>query len=310
MSELAISQEQVGGRDGLLRAMLASLRDYWTRAEVYQKFAYATGFLLIGSAVFHTIVLVVTGGTLEGDLSWRKPILFGEAFGLTVVSVAWVMTFLPKRPRLGWLLLGTLSVANFGEVFWVSIQQWRGVPSHFNTTTTFDALAFFGAGALILFAATVIIVVTVLTFFSLQAPSGLVLAIRTGMLLLVATQFFGLVMILVSGHTFGAAGDMKVPHGLSLHGIQVLPVLAWLLLFTPWSESRRTRAVALAAAGYTGLVTASAVQTYSGRAPLDLTLPVALILGLSVASVAAAFAIALIGLMQNGSPGPPEPVTT
>lgn len=43
---------------------------------------------------------------------------------------------------LGWLLAGALSLANTGEVFCVALQQWRGVPSHFNNSTPFDAAVF------------------------------------------------------------------------------------------------------------------------------------------------------------------------
>ena len=89
---------------------------------------------------------------------------------------------------------------------------------------------------------------------------------------------------------------MKVPHALTLHGAQVLPVLAWLLLFTTWSESRRTRAVMLATGGYTGLVAISAFQTFSGLAPFDLSLVAALVLGISAIGLISAYAAALIGL--------------
>ena len=137
-------------RAGLARAIVATLRGYWTHAESYQKFLYVIGGLLVASAVFHLAVLLVTGGSWQGSVSWRKPILFGEAFGLTCVSVAWIMTFLPKRALSGWLLAGTFGLANSGEVIWVSMQQWRGVPSHFNFETAFDAAAFnVGGGGLI-----------------------------------------------------------------------------------------------------------------------------------------------------------------
>lgn len=172
----------------LVRAMLGSVRGYWVRAESYQKFLYFIGALLLASAVFHTGVLIATGGSLEGPVSWRKPILFGEAFGLTALSVAWVMTFLPRYRIRGWLLAGTLGVANFGEVFWVSMQQWRGVPSHFNLATPFDAAAFTAAGGLIFFTATVITIVTLWTFLSLQAPRSFAWAIRAGMVLLIFSQ--------------------------------------------------------------------------------------------------------------------------
>lgn len=124
MQEVILPEGSVTNLGMLLRALGSSLRRYWTQAENYQKFAYLVGGVLIGSAVFHTGVLIATGGSLEGPLSWRKPILFGEAFGLTAISIAWVMTFLPKRRVIGWLLMGALGLANFGEVFWVSLQQY------------------------------------------------------------------------------------------------------------------------------------------------------------------------------------------
>lgn len=55
--------------DATLRMMPATIRSYWTQAEGYQKFLYWTGTLLIVSAVFHTGVLLVTGGSLEGPVS-------------------------------------------------------------------------------------------------------------------------------------------------------------------------------------------------------------------------------------------------
>ena len=298
----------------LIQAMRGSLRGYWAQAGGYQKFLYFVGFLLLASAVFHGVVLVVAGGSLEGDVSWRKPILFGEAFGLTAVSVAWFMTFLPKKRVRGWLLLGALAVANFVEVFWVSMQQWRGVPSHFNFSTPFDAALFNANGVMIGFTVTVIAIVAIWSLFSLQAPPSLAWAIRASMALLVVAQIFGILIIAKvidfqtgefisegtrSAYIFGEAGDMKVPHALTLHAAQVLPMLAWLLLFTNWSEIRRTQAVIVAAAGYTGLVAVSAFQTFSGVAPFDLSLVAALVFGISAVGLIVAYAAALIGLQRT-----------
>ena len=279
--------------------MLVSMRAYWREAQSYQKFLYLVGFMLLVSAVFHAGVLIVTGGSLEGDVSWRKPILFGESFGFTAVSIAWVMTFLPKWRVVGWLLSGALGLANLGEVFLVAMQQWRGVPSHFNNSTSFDEVVFATMGILIVFTGVVILLVTFLTFFALQAPQSISSAIRMGMLLLVAGQVFGIPMIRLNSHTFGAAGAMRVPHALALHGAQVLPLLAWLLLFTNWSEIKRTRTVILGAGGYLGLVAVSALQTFSGRAPFDLTLTPAVALGICATLLVGAYAAALSGIQTK-----------
>ncbi len=276
--------------------MLTTLRGYWKQAQSYQKFLYPAGLLLLASALFHTGALIVTGGSLQGDISWRKPILFGESFGLTCLSVGWIMTFLPKRHFLGWVLSGTLGLANVGEVFLVALQQWRGVPSHFNNSTPFDSAVFLVMGLLILFTGIVTVAVTLLTFFALDAPPSLAWGIRLGMVLLVVGQIFGVPMIARGGHTFGAAGAMKIPHALALHGAQVLPMLAWLLLFTPWSETRRSRAILVAAAGYAGLVILSAFQVLTGRAPFDLNLLTALGLGICTLLLVGAYAVALIAL--------------
>jgi hypothetical protein len=318
MSEDMAPQSGTKNLRGVTRAMLTTLPRYWTDAEGYQKFAYAIGALLIFSAVFHTGVLVVTRGSLEGDVSWRKPILFGEAFGLTVLSVSWFMSFLPRKRVAGWLLLGVLGVANFEEVLWVSLQQWRGVPSHFNFNTPFDAALFNTNGVMIGFAAIVITIVAIWSFFSLRAPASLAWAIRAGMALLVVAQIIGILMLqngipkvidfetgefisegTRSAHIFGEAGDMKVPHALTLHAAQVLPVLAWLLLFTNWSETRRMRTVIVAAAGYTGLVIVSVFQTFSGLAPFDLSFLAALVFGISAFGLIVAYTAALIGLHRT-----------
>ncbi len=50
------------------------------------------------------------------------------------------------------------------------------------------------------------------------------------------------------------------------------------------------------AAGYTALVAASAFQAFHGLAPLDLSVPCALVLGASAALLAASYAIALRGI--------------
>jgi hypothetical protein len=35
-------------------------------------------------------VLVVTGGSWEGPVSWRKPMSFGLSFGVTLATIGWV----------------------------------------------------------------------------------------------------------------------------------------------------------------------------------------------------------------------------
>jgi len=318
MSEIVFPKKDVETLRDLVRSMLSTLRGYWTHAESYQKFLYFISAILIVSGIFHLGVIIATGGSWEGPVSWRKPIVFGFSGGVSCLSIAWIMTFLPKRRVGGWLLSGILGISMLVEVSLVTMQRWRGVPSHFNFSTTFDATVFTAMGTLIIFVGIVIVVVMFWSFFSLKTSPSMAWAIRVGLIVLVISQVFGNLIIqngipkvmdfetgefisegLSSTNIFGSSGLMKLPHSLSLHAVQVLPVLAWLLIFTNWSEGQRTRTVMVAIAGYSGLVMASAFQTFSGLAPFEMQLLVVLVIGVSSIGVLGAYIAALTGLRRS-----------
>lgn len=277
------------GREERWPIMRTILRSYWNDAAWYQKFAYAVAALLIASGIFHAIVLLITGGPWEGPLSWRKAISFGLSFGLTTLSLTWVTHFLPKRRVLMGVLLTALGIAMFVEVFLTTMQVWRGVPSHFNFGTRFDAAVFVWMGIMIAVVGVVVLAITVMSFRSLDAPRSLAWAIRAGLLFLIVGQAVGGLMIrngnakvfdpqtrqfvlarVAGTSTYGEAGNMKSSHAVSLHAIQVLPVLAWLLTFTHHSERTRARLVLVATLGYLALTAVAVAQTFSGRAPTQL----------------------------------------
>jgi hypothetical protein len=269
-----------------------------------QRFLSLVGAILVASGVFHFGVFLVDGGPWGGPLSWRKPVTFGISFGVTALAVAWIAGFLDLRRQAGWLLLGSLGVASALEVAWVTLQAWRGVPSHFAREGVDEAL-FIAAGISIAVVGVALVVVTVLAFRRLVAPPSMALAIRVGLILLLVGQGLGGAIIAngtvidrppleVDLAVFGSAGAMKVPHAAALHAVQVLPVLAWLLARTQPSERRRTQVVAIGALGYGALVAASTVQTFSGRGPLDLSLLGALLAVAGVSVLAASFAVALV----------------
>jgi len=188
------------------------------------------------------------------------------------------------------------------------MQKWRDVPSHFNRETPFDGAVFAWMGFMIMFVGLVIMMLMLWSFFSLKISPSMAWAIRVGLILLVFGQVFG-VLIIVNGVSpatnyetasiFGAAGRLKVPHAVTLHALQVLPILAWLLLFTNWPESRRTKAVIVAAVGYIGLALVSALQTFGGLAPIDLNLLTAFLLGISVIGIVSAYMASLRALRQT-----------
>ena len=241
----------------------------FTAVPAYQRVAYYCGALLVLSGLFHVGVFLADGGSWEGPLSWRKPIVFGLSFGVTVVTLAWMLGFLHPRRAVAWIVVSVLAVASIGEVALISLQTWRGVPSHFNESTAFDERVFSLMGALVTVLVVLTVLITVWSLFRLDAPPSLALAIRAGLVLMIVGQAVGVQMIVEGGSTFGASGALKVPHALTLHAIQILPALALLLLLSDSVERRRVRVVAVGIGGYAVLIAATMLQTYGGRAPLD-----------------------------------------
>lgn len=278
----------------------------FTGVPAWQRFAYWCAALLVLAGLFHVGVFLSDGGPWEGPLSWRKPIVFGLSFGVTVATLAWVLGFLHPRRAVAWVVVGVLAVASVGEVALISLQTWRGVPSHFNNSTPFDETVFSLMGMLVTVLVVLTVLVTVWSFFRLDAPAGLALAIRAGLVLMLVGQAVGVQMILEGGNTFGTAGALKVPHALTLHAVQVLPALALLLLLSDSAERDRVRVVRVGIGGYAVLIAATLLQTYGGRAPLDPGPGVILLALVGVALLATSWLVAVrrLGSALHRSPDP------
>jgi len=252
----------------------ASLGSFWSDAHGIGRLGYLVGAALIASGVIHGLILIVGGGSWEGPLSLRKPTTFGLSFGLTLLTIVWVSSFLRLGERTRKILLGGFIAACTLETALVTLQAWRGVPSHFNLETPFDALiarVLAGGGMALV---VIILALTVASFRSNPAvPPSLRLAIRVGFVSLMASLVVGGLMIakgmmlVFAGHpeaAYATGGTLKPTHAVTMHAILVLPLLAWLLSFTDWSERRRVRAVATAAVGYATLAAAIAIANVTG----------------------------------------------
>ena len=218
-----------------------------------ERAAYAVGGVLILSGLIHLAVLLITGSSWEGPLSLRKPTTFGLSFGLTLINVTLIASFVSLSNRKRTLLLGVFAAACVLETFLVSMQAWRGVPSHFNLETPFDAAVAqtLAVGGFALVA--VIAALTVSAFRDRRSlPLGLRQAIRAGLIALVGAQVAGAVMIgtgvrlVASGRpelAYATGGWLKPVHAVLMHGILVLPLLAWAISKTEWDERSQARAV-------------------------------------------------------------------
>lgn len=242
-----------------------------------QSVMYLAGGLLVLSGLFHIVVWASESASLSGDVSWRKPILFGFSAGATMLSLGWLVGKL--KPRFGdGLLFTAFSAAMLVEVGLITMQQWRGVASHFNRATPFDANVLGWIEGLIVFATIVIADLTLRSFRTLNTSSDMKLAIRGGMALLLLACLLGFVLVgygkyqqSIGQHpgTYGDAGVMKFPHGMPIHAIQYFPLLAWSLARLHVKETARLFAVRSAVLSLVGFTLFSLIQTFSGRARFD-----------------------------------------
>jgi hypothetical protein len=243
-----------------VRPVLAGLRSFWTEGRQVERSCYLVGAVLIASGLFHLAVFAVDGGPWDGPVSWRKPTTFGLSFGLTLITIAWVTSFLRLGDRVRTVLLTVFGVACVAETAMIGIQAWRQVPSHFDMETPFNTVISMmlavGGGILI----AVLVTFTVRAFGENPGvPPSTRLALRAGFLTLMVALASGAIMIargvvlVRTGHqqeAYSAGGFLKPVHAVAMHGILVLPGLSWLLTFTNTAESRRVRVIAWTIAGY------------------------------------------------------------
>jgi len=147
--------------------------------------------------------------------------------------------------------------------------------------TPFDALVARGLAAGGAALVVVILVLTIVAFRSNpKTPISLRIAIRTGFVALFSAQVVGASMIakgmvlVFAGHpqtAYATGGTLKPTHAVAMHGILLLPALAWLLSFINWSERRRVTAVSVAAAAYVVLISIVAVGNVAGLSPLQMS---------------------------------------
>ncbi|BDT87696.1 hypothetical protein FMUAM8_34600 [Nocardia cyriacigeorgica] len=243
--------------------------------------------------------MVVDDRLLLGESVWLKPLKFGIAFTLYGLTLVWLLRLPHRGRRATWWLGTVFAVTGILDVGFIAVQAARGTFSHFNNADTDPVNVIgqqiFVSGVPGLFLANLVLALILCVQRLADRPTTR--AIRAGLVLAVAgmAQAYlmgytgkqrvldadGRVVELMAGHTVidpdvrtelardGAGmpithwstigGDLRIPHFLGLHGIQVLLlaviVSAWLAPRVPWLRAERTRAelVGVLALGYAGL---------------------------------------------------------
>ncbi|QDU70767.1 hypothetical protein [Mucisphaera calidilacus] len=271
----------------------------WRRGPGGSRWLYVAGLLLIASGLLHIPVWLIDGTPWTGSVSWRKPILFGISTGVTLLSLGWVVDLVSTTPRV-WLSRAAKLVAFAGvaEVALITLQAWRGEPSHFNNTTPLNSAIHYAIDGLVSLIMLKVLLLTALSFTAIRPAHNRLtredrLGVRFGMIALSLSCLFGFWMLLYgipraeAGQdpvTYGQAGVLKFVHGMPIHALQLLPITNWLMLRLGVKPPRRFMTTLCLALSTTLLTLYACVQTFQGLPRFDAG-PVAgvvLLLGLAL----------------------------
>lgn len=244
-----------------------------------------------------------------GPVTWRKPIEFGLSGAITTLSLAWVLGRLPRSGFWDWT--AAILIAFFvPETLLIDLQQWRGVASHFNFGSDFDVLVFNLMAGCIGFVAIGIAILAVRSLGRVNGPPSTGLAIGAGLFFLLVGQVLGGLIVanglgpdstVANASIIGAAGELKVPHALGLHGLQVLAVLAVILERAAAPARAAVIAVGSCVVGYGLLLASATLQAYSGLGPLALTPLTLLVAGVGAVLIAGPYLRALSASLRRPS---------
>ena len=250
------------------------------------------------------IGLVVDDRTMVNAPIWLKPFKFSVAIGMYALTLAWLLSLLPRGRRVGWWLGTAYAVALGMDVALLVWQMiFRGEMLHFNVATQTDrTISDIVAGGAYS-AWLVVAAVVVLLLFQRLPDRALASALRWGTALSLAGMSVGMLMFSPSpaqqavfqaggkpstfgAHTVGGEdggpglpitgwstvhGDLRIPHFIGIHAMQVLPLaalgLALLARRYPGlgSDLVRRRLVRTVALGYGGLLALLTWQALRGQ---------------------------------------------
>ncbi|MBK1786614.1 hypothetical protein JHE00_19980 [Prauserella sp. ASG 168] len=252
--------------------------------------------------------LLVDGRELLNQPIWLKTFKFCVSLPLYLLTLAWLLSLLPRWRRAGWWL-GTVVAAALALDLAVIVLQTiiRGRRAHFNVEDATDRLLhnLLATGAYVAMLA--VVVVAVLLVFQRLPDKAQATAVRAGLALSVLGMAVAALMFtpppaqqaridagrtptIVGAHTVGdvdggpglplvgwstVGGDLRVAHFVGLHAIQLLPLLLLALVAASTrvpalrDELLRRNLLRVASCGYLAMVLILTWQAQRGQSVVD-----------------------------------------
>lgn len=300
--------------------------------------SYRQPLMVLSALMAATLVIALAGLALDPRMitnapAWMKPAKFASSI-LIYSATLWVLLpAIVDRPVfvrvVSWIVLLGLGL----EMALIALQAARGVSSHFNNITAFDAMVFRTMGATIVVVWLCTIAVAALFFRRHLAHPALTWGVRLGLvgtIIGMGVAFLmtlptpeqqqvaaaGLPQLFNGAHSVGVAdggpglpivgwstvgGDLRIGHFFGLHAMQVIPLIALLVMrFSPaWLPERaQAQITSIAGAAWIALTLVLTWQALRGQ---PVTEPDRLTVGVLVGIVGGALMVVAVVTREAAS---------
>jgi hypothetical protein len=256
-----------------------------------------SGLLMLPALALALVGLIVDPRIVTGAPAWLKPAKFAISIAIYVFTLAWAFTLIPEWKKTRRIVGWTTAIAMVMELAIIDFQAFRGTTSHFNVGIPLDAVLFTLMGIAIIAQTLTSVVVAIAFWRQTFEDHALGWALRLGMTITIVGAFSGALMTrptdtqlaaaragqampVIGAHTVGAPdggpgmpgtgwstehGDLRVPHFVGLHALQVLPLFAFVLKRRRLSTDARVRLILTAAGSYFALLAILLIQALRGQ---------------------------------------------
>lgn len=233
--------------------------------------------------------IVVDHRIITGMPAWVKPAKFAISISIYSFTLLWLLSFIKGHQRLISMVANGTAAFLTVEIVIIVGQVIRGTTSHFNNSTPLDRTLFLIMAGFIALVFVMGIVTAILLLLQRQSDPAFTWALRLGMFITLVGMAVAFLMTrgptpqqwemvqagghpsAIGAHSVGVpdggpglpfvgwsteGGDLRIPHFVGLHALQVLPLFWWLFLRRSklLRDGHRVALVWIVGAGYLGVV--------------------------------------------------------
>jgi hypothetical protein len=283
--------------------VFAGAKRAWQRSWSSSKQLSVLTLLSLLTAAACVALSQVDARQLAGASVWLKPFKFGLSIAIASFTVALLLPVITLPERARGRIVALFAWLTGLELVIITGQAARGVPSHFNNATWLDRALFSVMGVAIAIVTIAMARLAVYAWRTQFSHAALGSGVRLGIVLMVLGSSVAFIMpqptaaqlesmksgattLTIGSHTVGATddsgagmpltrwstagGDLRVPHFIGLHALQLMPLIG--LVLGRRFRDRPALAVALtrhAGFAYFGVVLTTLVQALRGQPVLS-----------------------------------------